>query len=274
MDEFLLEHNYRSSTLNSHTLAVERVILNISERLDDPPSLVEMAALANLSPHHFTHVFHRIIGIAPREFLAALRLETAKQLLLTTARSVTEICFDVGYNSLGTFTKRFTRFVGFSPNRLREVAKKFTLPSLELLREYSMNQDRPARGSVTGCIHVPLGFEGLVFIGLFLNPLPQDRPVGCALLMGGDTYSIPCKASGHYYIFAVAFVWQRDPIGYLLSQNWLRGDLNRRPVSAREDQITGSTDVWLRPTRVTDPPVPFMLPFLLAEHLVEATFHS
>src|SRR2546429_4582661 len=104
------------------------------ERLDDPPSLQDMAGMACLSPHHFTHVFHRITGICPREFLAALRLESAKRLLLTTTRSVTEVCFDVGYSSLGSFTKRFTRLVGISPSHLRELAEQFTLPPLDLLR--------------------------------------------------------------------------------------------------------------------------------------------
>jgi AraC-like DNA-binding protein len=63
--------------------------------------------------------------------LSALRLGEAKRLLLITERSVTDICCDLGYNSLGTFTARFTQRVGLSPARLRRLGSGFRLESLE-----------------------------------------------------------------------------------------------------------------------------------------------
>jgi len=54
-----------------------------------------------------------------------LRITTAIRLLLTTEISVTNICFDVGYNSLGTFIRRFTELVGRSPCQLRRAAANF-----------------------------------------------------------------------------------------------------------------------------------------------------
>lgn len=89
------------------------------ERVDDTLPLHAMAEIAHLSPYLFTRAFRQFTGIPPGEFLATLRLERAKQLLLTTDLSVAEICFEVGYNSLGTFTTRFTRLVGLSPGRVR-----------------------------------------------------------------------------------------------------------------------------------------------------------
>jgi AraC family transcriptional regulator len=267
VESLLLKSSHRSSTLDLHALAVERVIRTLYERLDDPPSLKDMAAMVFLSPCHFTHVFHRITGIAPREFLAALRLETAKRLLLTTVRSVTEICFDVGYSSLGTFTKRFTHSVGISPSRLRVLAEQFTLPPLDLLRDYCMDQERRVGESVTGCLHVPVGFEGLIFVGLFSSPLPQSLPVGCTLVTSQNTYAIPSMPNGNYYLFAAACAWSQDPMTYLLSHAWLRGGLNQRPVLIREGQIKGPTEVQLRPAQVTDPPILIALPLLLMEHL-------
>ena len=269
MEALLLESNRRTSTLSSHALAVERVIRAMQERLENPPSLQDMAAMACLSPCHFTHVFHRITGIAPREFLAALRLETAKRLLLTTTRTITEVCFDVGYSSLGTFTKRFTSLVGISPSRLRELAEQFTLPPLDLLRDYRVDQECLTKesGSVTGLLYVPPDFEGLIFVGLFSTPLPQSRPVCCTLVTSRNAYTIPCIPNGRYYLFAVACVWSQDPTAYLLSHAWLRGGLNQSPVLVHESQISGSTDVWLRPTQVTDPPILIALPFLLSERL-------
>src|SRR5215471_21715534 len=123
------------STAETHRLTVERVIRAMRERIYQPLSLEDMADVAHLSPYHFSRVFHNIIGVPPGEFLAALRLEEAKRLLLTTSLSVTDICFELGYASLGSFTTRFTQLVGVPPRLLRRLAEDFTMPSLESLRD-------------------------------------------------------------------------------------------------------------------------------------------
>src|SRR6476660_4196704 len=98
--------------------AVEQVVRWMREHLDQEISMEEMAEGAGVSPFHFLRTFRRFTGVTPALFLSALRLEEAKRLLLTTERSVTDICFDVGYSSVGTFTTRFTQLVGLSPARL------------------------------------------------------------------------------------------------------------------------------------------------------------
>src|SRR5437763_3941434 len=105
-----------------HRRAVERVIAAMRERPGEPLTLETMGKIAGLSPHHFNRVFRRVTGVPPRRFLGALRLEAAKQLLLTTPLSVTEVCFEVGYGSVGTFTTRFTQLVGVPPGELRRLA--------------------------------------------------------------------------------------------------------------------------------------------------------
>src|SRR6266849_7733545 len=103
----------RDSSYNalSQQHAVERVILAMRDHLNEPLTLQDMADIAYLSRNHFHRVFHRIIGIPPGEFLTALRLDAAKRLLLTTSMRVTDICFEVGYSSLGSFTTSFTELV-------------------------------------------------------------------------------------------------------------------------------------------------------------------
>src|SRR5256714_15274685 len=91
-------------TFAAQTQAVERAIQTMHTHLDEELTLEDLASVAYLSPSHFHRVFRRLIGIPPGEFLAALRFQTARRLLLTTALSVTEICFEVGYTSIGSFT--------------------------------------------------------------------------------------------------------------------------------------------------------------------------
>ena len=83
-----------------------------------------MAELAGWSPFHFSRVFTAVVGTSPAAFHAALRLERAKRLLLTTDLPVTEVCFESGYASPGSFTARFGHFVGVSPGRLRRLPEE------------------------------------------------------------------------------------------------------------------------------------------------------
>ena len=86
-------------------------------------TLAQMAEVACLSPFHFARVFRQATGIPPAAFFAALQLDRAKRLLLETELSVTEICFALGYASLGTFTTRFAARVGVPPGRFRRLAR-------------------------------------------------------------------------------------------------------------------------------------------------------
>src|SRR5437868_12228568 len=105
----------RHVTLAVQRQAVECVIQTMHTHLCEVLTLEDLASVACLSPSHFHHVFRRLIGIPPGEFLSALRLQAARRLLLTTPLSVTESCFEVGYTSIGSFASRFPHLVGMSP---------------------------------------------------------------------------------------------------------------------------------------------------------------
>ena len=88
-----------------------------------PVSLPDVAARANLSPHHFLRVYKRAYGETPHEFLTRLRIERAKTLLARGSHNVTEACFEVGFSSLGSFSTLFTHRVGLSPSEYRRYAR-------------------------------------------------------------------------------------------------------------------------------------------------------
>src|SRR5256885_16974367 len=100
----LSEDAARHETLDAHTQAVDRAIQVMHTHLHEVLTLEDLASVAYLSPSRFKHVFRHLIGIPPGEFLSALRLQAARRLLLTTPLSVTDICFEVGYSSMGSFT--------------------------------------------------------------------------------------------------------------------------------------------------------------------------
>src|SRR5215471_7831659 len=127
----LREDAARQVTLAAQIQAVERAIQFMHTHLHELLTLEDLASVAYLSPFHFTRVFGRLIGIPPGEFLSALRFQAARRLLVTTALSVTDICFEVGYTSIGSFTSRFTHRVGLSPRLLRQRAHAFEPPQAE-----------------------------------------------------------------------------------------------------------------------------------------------
>ncbi|MBC8066825.1 MAG: helix-turn-helix transcriptional regulator [Deltaproteobacteria bacterium] len=85
----------------------------------DTIDLVRMAQSAQLSRFHFLRRFRAVFGETPHEYLTRCRIERAKTLLLESDAPVTEICFEVGYGSVGSFSSLFARHVGRSPEHFR-----------------------------------------------------------------------------------------------------------------------------------------------------------
>lgn len=85
----------------------------------DPLTVADLARAAGLSPAHFSRQFRRTFGEPPHVYLLTRRLERAASLLRQTDRSVADICFMVGLQSLGSFTTSFTRTYGMSPTAYR-----------------------------------------------------------------------------------------------------------------------------------------------------------
>src|SRR5688572_26294223 len=80
-----------------------------------PLDVAALARIAHVSPAHFTRTFRATFGETPHRYLQRRRVERAMFLLRETDRSVTDICFQVGFGSLGTFSRTFRAIVGSSP---------------------------------------------------------------------------------------------------------------------------------------------------------------
>jgi AraC-like DNA-binding protein len=87
-----------------------------------PLDLETLAREAGYSRYHFARAFAAAYGEPPRGYLTRRRIERAKTLLRTANLSVTEICFLVGFSSLGSFSSRFLELVGRSPSEYRDEA--------------------------------------------------------------------------------------------------------------------------------------------------------
>jgi AraC-like DNA-binding protein len=111
------------------TRAVEesnRRMLRARDAMDrdyaEPLDIPTLARIAYVSEAHFIRTFRATFGETPHRYLQRRRVERAMFLLRETDRSVTDICFDVGFSSLGTFSRTFQEIVGESPTAYREAA--------------------------------------------------------------------------------------------------------------------------------------------------------
>lgn len=83
---------------------------------DRPLRIDDLAREVQMSPFHFIRQFQSVFGVTPHQFRIASRLEQARVLLAKGHHSVTDVCMEVGFSSLGSFSALFARRVGESPS--------------------------------------------------------------------------------------------------------------------------------------------------------------
>ena len=102
------------------------LLRRVRDRIDrdyaKPLDVEALARDAHMSPGHFSRAFRQAFGESPYSYLMTRRIERAMALLRRGDLSVTEVCFEVGCSSLGTFSTRFTELVGMPPSAYRRDA--------------------------------------------------------------------------------------------------------------------------------------------------------
>jgi AraC family transcriptional regulator len=257
-----LHRTKRSDTAQFHAQAVSRVISAIRERLEDSISLKEMAALAYMSRFHFNRTFRRVTGLPPRRFLSALRVEAATRLLLDTDHSVTDICMDVGYSSLGTFIRRFSNVLGISPMKLRGMRQNSTNGLLAHAEVNARETSGECAPVVLGRIRAPESFSGPIFVGLFATAIPEGAPSACTIQHSPGSFQIARAPRGRQYLFAVGLPWPEGVDDYFRYDSALRGG---GELVCVDSDVVQCGDVCLRAAMPTDPPILVNFPVLLSK---------
>lgn len=119
----------------------------INREYAQPLDVAALARTAMMSPAHFSRRFRAAYAETPYSYLMTRRIERAKALLRRGDLSVTDVCFEVGCTSLGSFSTRFTELVGETPSayRARNHDELRAVPSCQ-----AMMATRPRRGERGG----------------------------------------------------------------------------------------------------------------------------
>ncbi len=106
------------------------LLRRVRDRMDreyaKPLDVEALARGVNMSAGHLSRQFRRAYGESPYSYLMTRRIERAMALLRRGDLSVTEVCFEVGCSSMGTFSSRFTELVGVPPSVYRRAAARAT----------------------------------------------------------------------------------------------------------------------------------------------------
>ena len=128
---------------------LRRVRDRIDREYAQPLDVETLARDAHMSAGHFSREFRLAYGESPYGYVMTRRIERAMALLRRGDLSVTEVCFEVGCSSLGTFSSRFTELVGMPPSSYRRDARGATvgMPSCVAKQVTRPVRNREARGA-------------------------------------------------------------------------------------------------------------------------------
>ena len=255
---------------------IGEVISYIHDHLYEPLSLDRLANVAAYSPYHFSRLFKEQTGLSPLYYVSALRLQKAKDLLLNTNLTVRDIGMEIGQQSVGTFTTRFTERVGMTPAEFRKFTGKAEnhLNALQKLNEWSdigiTEREANPYLTIQGTVKAEAPFDGVILIGLFAKPIPEGLPLYGTLLPSLGQFCFPNVQPGIYYLMATSVPWGMQPIDFILPYQTLR-TRTTKPIIVGTESMIPHQDVMLRAPRFDDPPILISLPLLMKIFLNRVT---
>lgn len=103
-----------------HLHAINTVIQYMNANHNRKVTLQELAGKANLQREYFCRIFHDVTGMSPMEYLNTIRLSKAREMILQSPKTLTEIALDNGFYDAAHFSRSFKAFYGFAPSVLRQ----------------------------------------------------------------------------------------------------------------------------------------------------------
>lgn len=252
---------HRPDTAEAYQVAVERVIEHMRSNSAEALDLDRLSQIAAISKFHLVRVFDEITGTTPGHFLSCLRIQRAKELLLSSQSSITDICMEVGYASLGSFSKTFRELVGFGPQEFRDMPKKLdAMQFAKAIWGFLASRHAVKGPKLEGEVEGPARPKGFTFVGTFTKGVPQGIPYSGTVLLTHGSFRIKRPTIPEFHLMAVLVPFTANlnsivatlPVGLVASARVQNADVE----AGRKPRLR------LRPIRATDPPILLALPAL------------
>lgn len=238
-------------------------VLRVIERMQSDPSVVvpteRLAAALGVAPSIMIRAFTKRTGLSPQRFRAALRIARAKELVVETDRSITEISLDVGYSSLGSFVRIFTMLTGVCPSHLRRLARSKTLQASFDAAVAAPTEFSPPSAGISGQIVEMSETANILIVGLFERGLPAGIPLDGQFVDPSDArFALEWSGTSRRSCLLAASVntltWSDAWVGRYPGMRVARVELRQGDL--------GPLYIKLRSTLPTDPPFLTPLPLL------------
>jgi AraC family transcriptional regulator len=256
--------------LNDRYSEIDELLVYIHQHIYEPLPLNRLASLASYSPFHFARIFKERIGLPPLYYISSLRLQKAKDLLMHTNLSVRDIALEIGQQSLGTFTTRFTDRVGVTPSQFRDSAPlaEDYFRSLRQLDSWLTSVTYANQhGIIQGTVQAETPFDGFALVGLFGKPIPEGLPLYGTLVPTPGTFCFSGVKPGIYYMMATSVSWGMQAMDFLLPHTTLRAKIEEPIVVGPLPSKPHNIQVILRAPRLDDPPILISIPLLMKTYL-------
>lgn len=188
--------------MNREALAIEAARF-LNDHLTEAITVQDLADHLAWSPAHLTRTFTATVGTSPIRYLAAQRFQAAKRLLVVEQLSVLDACHEVGFTSVGTFTRRFTSDVGLAPGQFRRAADRVSEIELGPVSLWQPGLRTRVRVRVDMSPDVALGPLPYQWVGTFPTPVPSGPPVTGTLRRGVDEVELPFHPAAPWLLVMV-----------------------------------------------------------------------
>lgn len=218
---------------------VQRVVAQLQGELDRTLTVGDMADLAAMSPFHVIRVFRQLTGYTPAAMQTALRIQAAKRYMIADGASVTGACFEVGFNSLGSFSQRFKELCGVNPSEYRSSIDRLgaQIDGLARISRTSW-QAYQSPATVSGVLRNTRNTDDYHFIGLFPPGPPRGNPIRGDGRIGPGEFVIRHVPDGLYVIYS-AVIKRSDSVDLLLPDKELASGGGIPVVMTNGSPVTG-----------------------------------
>ncbi|MCP1226017.1 AraC family transcriptional regulator [Sebaldella sp. S0638] len=252
---------------------IKEVFFYIKKNLNNDIKLKSISDNFYSSKYHFSREFKRIKKFTIKEYISTLKIDKSIGLILKKRNSILHTQIKSGFLSSGSFSNSFKKYTGLSPKQYQErylnsfrVIKIFeeTKECSEI--EHNSEKIKRNRGSCEVEIIFPKTHrEYIVFVGLFLRPIPNHKPIVGKALLNKRTCKLKNIPDGKYYLLSCAIRKSNNPLDYFKLDKALRGmveeSINFPSIEEKKFEIV------LREAEEDDPPIVFNVSQLLVDKI-------
>ena len=251
---------------------IEKIMKFIKDNIGENLTLKDIARHINYSKFHVSHYFKKHTGYSIKQYIEAVKIEKSIADLMEENNSVTEIAYDSGHKSPGTFSNVFKKHTGLSPKKYKsqsQIAYRFLknwIKKKNLLTYYDKSETTDNKLAVS--IEYPEDYRPkITCTGLFKTPIPKELPVVGIATVNDRNFVIENIPNGEYFLLICEIMEDLSLTrSYVLDYNF-RGKLDDSLVFYGHTHLNQSI-VMRRPIE-DDPPITINLPVLIMKTFLQ-----